>query len=227
MGLDLSEKILAGLALGDQIGGPTALATLCAKHIQHGTPEELEELAGAYYDYYVDGSFDSGPVFESVHSRIQQGVDRTSAVRDTHDFMNGQTAGCNPLHRSICLAGKLDLDEQSLITVVRQEALLTHHDPLAGDAAVVGALICRRLLEQKPMVDCIKQLINKSMLKDYANEPLSSSGFAPSTLFAALHFASDSEHGLRRAFAFAGNENYCPPIVGAIQACLRYKKVVQ
>ena len=224
MGLDLSEKILAGLALGDQIGGPTALANLCAKHIQHGTPEELEELAGAYYDYYVDGSFDSGPVFESVHSRIQQGVDRTSAVRDTHDLMNAQTAGCNPLHRSICLAGKLDLDEQSLITIIKQEALLTHHDPLASDAAVVGALICRRLLEQKPMVDCINQLINKSMLKDYANEPLSPSGFAPCTLFAALHFASDGEHGLSRAFAFAGSENYCPPIVGAIQACLRYKK---
>jgi len=220
---DLSPLILRGLASGDTIGGPTALASIAANYIKHGTSAELSEIADRYMDYYQAGSFDSGPVFEKVHSLINSGFDRRSAVRETHQFFHSMSAGCNPLHRTICLAGKLALNERTLISTVEADSKLTHFDPLASDVAVAGSLICRYLINGMTITESVEKTLNIDFLqylRAYATLEPSHSGFAPTVLFSAIHFAKAPQEGLGFSFKLAGGENYCPLILGALQSCI-------
>ena len=223
MNNDLSPLILRGLASGDTIGGPTALASITANCIKHGTSAELSEIADRYMDYYQAGSFDSGPVFEKVHSLIDSRVNRRSAVRETHQFFHGMSAGCNPLHRTICLAGKLALNEQTLVSIVEADSTLTHFDPLASHVAVAGSLICRYIIDGMTITESVEKTLSIDFLEHlraYANREPSASGFAPTVLFSAIHFAKTPQEGLDHSFKLAGGANYCPPIVGALQSCI-------
>ena len=228
MRFDLSPVIRRGLESGDKIGGPTALASITADCIDDGTSTELSEIADKYMDYYQAGSFDSGPVFEKVHSLIHSGVDRRSAVRETHQFFHGMSAGCNPLHRTICLAGKLALNEQTLVSIVEADSTLTHFDPLASHVAFAGSLICRYIIDGMTITESVEKTLSIDFLQHlraYATLEPSPSGFAPTVLFSAIHFAKGSAEGLDHSFALAGADNYCPPVVGALQSCIALTKL--
>ena len=99
----------------------------------------------------------------------------------------------------------------------RAEALITHFDPVAGDAAAVVALLCRCLLEGRSWVSAKKFVAEHPGTGDVfaaiLERPLDPGGFALDAVSAAVHFTGRLD-ALRKASEFAGDGNYCPVLVG-------------
>ena len=215
------ELILQGISDGDTIGGPFAMASLVAKTLSND-PFDMDALDQAYMDYYESGSFDSGPTFEKVHELMANGYTRNDAVEETHKLFNRSSAGCNPMHRFIVVAG-LGVEYAHLDILARKDAELTHFDPFAGLCSGILVRIVRRLLEGQGLELAHKKV--SSELEHREREKLmvkiSNSGVASDVLSTALYFAEDVDNGLVRALEFAGSNNYCPPIVGVLVAAQR------
>lgn len=213
------ELILQGISDGDTIGGPFAMASLVAKALADN-PFDFDALDKAYRDYHESGSFDSGPTFERVHELMAKGYQRNDAVERTHKLFNKSTAGCNPMHRFMVVAG-LDVPYELLDSLARKDAKMTHQDPVAGLMSSITVRIIRKVLNRYSLPDAITYVTSKlatSERKILQTTP-SPSGFAPAVLNAAMKFSQDYDRGLIRAVDYAGSHNYCPPIVGAIIRC--------
>ena len=215
------ELILHGISEGDTIGGPFAMASLVAKTVANN-PYDFDALDKAYCDYYDSGSFDSGPTFEKVHELMANGYKRSEAVLETHKRLNGSTAGCNPMHRFAVVAG-LDIPYKTLDRLARNDAALTHFDPVAGLMSSVIVRIIRKILESYSLIDSIRSVTNELNLAErkILQTTPSPSGYAPAVFSAAVQFSQDYDRGLIKAIDYAGPDNYCPPIVGTLLRCIK------
>ena len=218
------ELILQGISDGDTIGGPFAMASLVAKTLSND-PFNMDALDQAYMDYYESGSFDSGPTFEKVHELMTRGYSRVNAVKEVHKLFKGMTAGCNPMHRFMVVAGS-SVEYEDLDVLARKEAGLTHFDPSAGLYSGILVRIVRRLLEGQGLELAHKKVSSELALREREKlmVKISNSGVASDVLSTALYFAEDVDNGLVRALEFAGSNNYCPPIVGVLVAAQRLNR---
>ena len=192
------------------------MASLVAKTLGDD-PHNFDALDKAYRDYYDSGSFDSGPTFMKVHELMANGFTRNDAVEETHKRFKGSTAGCNPMHRFMVVAGMDDLPYDHLDSLARSDARLTHYDATAGLCSSVLVRILRQCLSGEKLTDAAATVSSElsSNEQEVFKIPMGNSGYGPEVLVSAIEFAGDWKSGLARSIEFATPNNYCPPIVGA------------
>jgi ADP-ribosylglycohydrolase len=216
---------LMGLAAGDRIGGPLQFALRLAESLAENRGYDRSDVFQRYLAWYREGAFDTGPVADRVLALALAGVPVDSAVTCVDRELDGQTAGCNPAHRVAPIAMALTLPDEVVAETALQEASLTHHHPLAGDAAAAVAVLCRTLIRGESWKTALDRAAEGRLPQiRFAPQPgdyegLVPSGFAPETLQAAVHFvhsASCFAEALAASLRFAGSANYAPVLVGAI-----------
>jgi len=212
------HRIIDGIARGDAIGGPTALAEIVAESLIAESGIDIGDITRRYLDWWRGDAFDTGPTFSWVFQNIDAGMEPTAAVTAAHSALDGVSAGCGPAHRNSVIAASPIITTDSVPDAARAEALITHLDPVAGDAAAVVALLCRSLLEGLNWKEALKFVAEHPKTHDamnsILNRPLDPGGYAFDAVRAAIYFM-DSEDALKEASLFAGASNYCPVIVGA------------
>jgi ADP-ribosyl-[dinitrogen reductase] hydrolase len=219
-----TARVMAGLAAGDRIGGPTQMARCLVKSLAECRGFDPEDVFSRYLEWWRVSGFDTGPVAARVFDRVAHGVPRERAVLDAHNELGGMTAGCNPAHRAAPLAACMEIPDDELDLVARAEARLTHHHPLAGEVSAVVVTLCRRLIRGVPWQNALAAAMSGRSEEIVKDVPLSPNGYAPDVLRAAIHFVGNSESfeiALTRSIEFAGSGSYCPVLVGSL-SCLRY-----
>jgi ADP-ribosylglycohydrolase len=213
------HKIIDGIANGDAIGGPTALAEIIAESLIANSGLNTADITSRYLEWWRGGSFDTGPTFVQVFKLIDSGMGPSAAVETTHGAFRGNSAGCGPAHRNSVIAACTAIQTDNVPDAARAEALITHLDPVAGDAAAVVALLCRCLLNgltlEAAKVFVAEHPRTSEAFASIMLRPLGPSGFALDAVRAAIYFM-DGKYALKEASAFAGASNYCPVIVGAL-----------
>lgn len=219
------ELILQGISDGDTIGGPFAMASLVSKTLAND-PSDFDALDKAYRDYYDSGSFDSGLTFEKVHELMANGYKRSEAVLETHKLFKGSTAGCNPMHRFMVVAGMDDLPYDHLDSLARRDAGLTHYDATAGLCSSVLVRILRQCLSGEKLTDAAGAVSSElsSNEQKVFKIPIGNSGYGPEVLVSAIELSGNGKSGLTRSIEFAEPNNYCPPIVGALINAKTFKR---
>ncbi|GAB5494300.1 MAG: hypothetical protein Phog2KO_45150 [Phototrophicaceae bacterium] len=206
---------LLGLASGDRIGGPLRMALYLSESLIENSGFKSEDVFQKYYQWYIDAGFDTGPTARQVFEYYRSGIAIDDAVLLVHKLANGMTAGCNPMHRAIVLALSPHIADKDLANIARQEAKLTHYHPIAGNVSASTAILGRKLICGMSIDDAINEIETDVWL----DSPLSNGGFAPDVFNSALHFLSHSdsfEDALVNSLGFAGANNYCPVVVGAL-----------
>ena len=210
------ELILQGISDGDTMGGPVAMASLVASTLSKD-PFDFDALDQAYLDYYESGCFDSGPTFEKVHELMAKGTTRKEAVLETHKLLNGSTAGCNPMHRFMVVAG-LNVPYEHLDTLARKDGKMTHHDPIAGICSGFLIRVVRRCIDGDTPKLAYESVLRESSMRDQKlfDIEANNSGYAPAVLLSALEFTLNDKDGLLKSLQRAEPNNYCPPLVGVL-----------
>lgn len=222
---DRVQGVLLGLAAGDRNGGPIRLALRLADSLIEQERFDPEDILRRYLAWWRSGGFDTGPVAARVFELTAAGVPAGEAPARVHRELGGLTAGCNPAHRAAPLAMTVFLSDETLPVAARQEAGLTHYDPLAGDVAAAVVALCRALVRGLDWSVALRRtaegrsVATRAALLAEPADDLNRGGFAPEVLRAAVHFVGQQPHfaaALEAAIIFAGRANYCPVLVGAI-----------
>lgn len=95
-----AEAILLGLAAGDRIGGPTAMALALAQCLADEGALSPEAVLAAYLAWWKQDGRDTGPTAAFVFRAPKEGASRQEAVRRAHEAQSPRSAGCNPTHRA-------------------------------------------------------------------------------------------------------------------------------
>lgn len=177
-------------------------------------------------DWWRKGAFDTGATAARVLILAANGMVFEDASIQADREANGMTAGCNPAHRSAPVAMMAFLEDSLLDETAACEARLTHRHPLAGEGAAMVVRLCRLLIRGTRWQEALSLVaegrspetrLAVTMRSSYG---LSSNGFAPTVLRAAIHFIDTFESfigALERSIEFAGAANYCPILVGSIE----------
>ncbi|WP_200196281.1 ADP-ribosylglycohydrolase family protein [Halorhodospira abdelmalekii] len=225
---ELQDRItgtLLGLAAGDRIGGPLQFALCLAESLIENAGLNRSDVFRRYLAWYRDGAFDTGTVASRVLSLAHAGTPADSAVTQVDRELDGLTAGCNPAHRVAPIAMALTIPDESVAEAALQEAALTHHHRLAGDAAAAVAVLCRTLIRGASWEAALAHAAQdrlpeiRATLEPTESGRLAPSGFAPETLQAAVQLvnrAAGFQDALVASLHFAGGANYAPVLVGAI-----------
>ncbi len=239
MSVNRSDKILGliyGLSVGDQIGGPIRMALELSKAILDKRQFDEKSILRHYYTWWREAGFDAGTVTHNVFMEMKRGNPNKEAVMTIHQKMSNMTGGCNPMHRAVPLALLHDVILSQLAEYAMIEAQLTHFDPIAGECSGFVILVCRHLLEgqtiekalsyaysmisaDSPLKEELYDVIHFDKNQPKLDKPLSNIGYSPDVLRASLYFLQANntfESSITSAFAFAGANNYCPIVVGAI-----------
>lgn len=223
--LDQAGGVLLGLAAGDRNGGPVELAVRLAESLAELGAFDARDVFRRYLAWHAEGAFDTGPVTGRVLALAGSGLSAEQAAVEVDRALGGRSAGCNAAHRVAPLAMAAFLPDSELASLARVEASLTHRHPLAGDAGAAVAVLCRALIRGVPWPETLARAAEGRLpetagaLDPGTRSPLSTGGFAPETLRAAVHFvdrASGFEEALGASLRFAGPANYCPVLVGAL-----------
>ena len=120
---------------------------------------------------------------------------------------------------------------QKLENVAIDESCLTHYAPLCRDCSVAVNYLCRALIIGYEWTDAlkvcyehiqseqIKQILLVFIERNNLKMKLKQSGYAPDVFAAALYFLSECKSfdaAMSSSIHFAGNENFCPVLVGSI-----------
>ena len=225
---DVAKTMIEGITGGDRLGGPAALAEIVHESLSACRCLDVDDLASRYLRWWRGGAFDTGPTFSLVFQRINAGVSIENASRETDRLLDGQTAGCGPAQRIAPLAACLTIPTTKIAASARAEARITHRHPHAGDAAAVVALLCRHLIEGCSWKSAKKKVNEKepeAWLAIHAAN-ISTGGYALDVVRTAIHFL-DGNEPLTKALEFAGDQNYCPVVVGAIEGAKNAQLTVQ
>ena len=155
-----------------------------------------------------------------VFQKVSQGISIEDASIQVNKALNGNTAGCGPVHRIAPLAAFKNIPTNKLVEYARQEAKITHYHPDAGNCSGVMVLLCRYLLEGYSWNES-KDLVSKNEYVkatwiNIQNANLNNGGYVLDVMHSALYFL-DREYALNNSLTFAGPANYCPVIVGVLQ----------
>ena len=218
--MDQLKLIIDGMRLGDKNGGPTELAKILSKSLIASNGFNKEDLISRYLEWWKTDAFDTGPTFANVFQKVSNGIAIRKAVEEVNANLNGITAGCGPAHRIAPLAAFKKIPSKYLVDFAREEALITHQHPDAGNCSAVMALLCRYLLEGYTWDDSKKLIYENKQIKstwiDIQNASFNKGGYVLDVMYTAIQFL-DMDDSLENSLAFAGPENYCPVIVGIIE----------
>ena len=214
------DIILDGYVQGDKNGGPTELAKILHKSLLASDGFKISDLVNRYYHWWDTDAFDTGPTFAMVFQKVSRGVSIDDASKEVDKQLNGATAGCGPAHRIAPIAGYKNIPTDSLVSIARAEAAITHYHPDAGYCSAIMALLCRYLIEGSTWNES-KEIVSKNedvkttwIKIDNAN--LNNGGYVLDVMHSAIYFL-DRANSLENSLSFAGPANYCPVIVGVLQ----------
>ena len=220
---DYINLIIAGIKMGDQIGGPSRLAKILADSLIVNNELNINHLRSRYLHWWKGDAFDTGPTFASVFTKIEKGIEPSLAVDKVHQEFGFSTAGCGPAHRATPLAGMFNIPTNQLISIARKEAKITHFDNDAGNGSAIVIMLCRYILEGKSFNHAENLISNDKDLKDswikLQNAKLKPDGYIYNVIFSAFHFIKKNKT-LEDTFQFAGKANYCPIIFSVIKRCI-------
>ena len=86
------RRIIDGIADGDAIGGPVALAEIVADSLRTNNGLNTTDITSRYLEWWRGGSFDTGPTFALVFKLIDDGMEPSVAVKAAHDTLGGNSA---------------------------------------------------------------------------------------------------------------------------------------
>ena len=171
------------------------------------------DILRRYVAWWETEGFDAGRVAALVFDAILCGEPTEDVASRVHRQLFGMTGGCNPAHRASPLAMCAAIADCDLRNAAIQEARLTHLHPTAGEVSATVVEMCRYLICGADWQTAVRS--GGATITD----SIKPTGYAPDVLGAALFFVSDSrdfEESLSRAVRFAGPENFCPVLVGAL-----------
>ncbi len=224
----MNISILNGYKAGDKNGGPTELAKILFASLITCNGYNHNDIVKRYYDWWKNGAFDTGPTFAMVFQKVSEGMSIEQASIYVNKILACETAGCGPVHRISPLASIMQIPTDKLVSYARQEALITHYHPDAGNCSGVMVLLCRHLIqgysweESKDLVS--KNNETKSTWKKIKNANLSNGGYVLDVMHSALYFL-ERKDSLNKSLKFAGSANYCPIIVSIIKSLLKNRLV--
>lgn len=148
-------------------------------------------------------------------------------------FRRRASAGVSPAHRNSIYAAVRRLSLQQLVDSCVAETRLTHHHPEAVATSVATALLCRFLIEGVSLQQSAREALpwlpedapDTLRVMRVASEgrfdaaPTHRDGYSPLALESALHFVGNYRTftgALLQSIQFAGPDNYCPVLVGAL-----------
>jgi ADP-ribosylglycohydrolase len=223
---DIGDRIrgaLLGLAAGDRIGGPTAMAMRLLEGVVARGSCDVDETRGRYLAWHRAEGFDQGPTSARVLDLLAGGCAPALAVARVDAEAGGLTGGCNPMHRAGPLGAAFVVPDAALAEAARADAAITHAHPLAGEAAAAAASLLRLVLRGVAWDDAASRAADGRdhaialAMGGWREAPRDRGGFAPVVLHAAMHFAgtaSGFDAALSAALAFAGPSNYAPVTAG-------------
>lgn len=193
MALELSESLLEL----KRFDGPNILSRYL--YTYHNNHYDLGETMRAAYEDFKDRIQFPTRIARTIN-RENLLFDRSiieETVKAADERLNGRTAGCGPVHRSFPLALCPWIDDDDLFSISKQEAKLTHYNPLAGEVAGIVNLICRSLLKNQSWYDAVQSAFTAPGLHDeisniqvrFTRQSTSSSTMPPAYVANALHEA--------------------------------------
>lgn len=222
---DRIRGALLGLAAGDRIGGPTAMALRVLEGVVARGGFDVGETRRRYLDWHRAEGFDQGPTSERVLDLLAEGCAPALAVARADEEADGLTGGCNPMHRAGPLGAALAVPDAALDAAARADAAITHAHALAGEAAAAAAILLRLVLRGVAWTDAAARAAEgrdraiAMAMGRWREAPRDRGGFAPVVLHAAMHFAgcaASFDDALSGALAFAGPSNYAPVTAGTL-----------
>ena len=184
-----------------------------------------KDIGARYIDWWRRGAFDTGPTAAKVLEFGSSGMPLDDAAIQVDATEGGLTAGCNPAHRSAPLAMLAVIEDSRLDHAAKAEARITHRHSLAGDAAAGVVVLCRALIRGVSWTGALdlaaagRSAETRRAIEDRRADRLSTGGFAPDVLQAAIFFVNTSSSfcvAIARSIEFAGASNYSPVLVGSI-----------
>ena len=222
---DRIRGALFGLAAGDRIGGPTAMALRLLEGVVARGGFDATEIRGRYLGWHRAKGFDQGPTAARVLDLLAAGRPPAEAVRRADAEAGGMTAGCNPMHRAAPLGIALAISDDALAEAAARDAAITHAHALAGEAAAAAAVLLRLVVRGVAWEEAATRAAAgraprvASAMARWRDAPVDSGGFAPVVLHAAMHFAGTAASfgaALSAALSFAGPSNYAPVTAGTL-----------
>ncbi|MCB9760661.1 MAG: ADP-ribosylglycohydrolase family protein [Alphaproteobacteria bacterium] len=222
---DRALGVFTGLAAGDRNGGPLQMALQLASSLAERRRFDPADVFHRYLTWYQREGFDTGPTAAQVFRLALRGIPGDQAVQQVHVRASGLTGGCNPAHRIGPMATAGFIPDDALPAAARSEAALTHLHPVAGEASVAVAVLCRRLIRGVDWAEALALTRGglgrevAAALRPSRHATLDSGGYAPSVLRVAVWFLDqypDFEEALNGALEFSGADNYAPVLVGAL-----------
>jgi ADP-ribosylglycohydrolase len=222
-GADRRYGALLGLAAGDKIGGPRAIALELAYSLNEFEGLYDTDVKKRYLSWWRSDGHDTGRVFDAVLRKVDAGAIWDNAIISVDRELGGMTGGCNPAHRCAPLAMSR-IPTHELVSEAHREASFTHKSRIAGSVSAFATVLCRLLIVGSSWPAAVKGAVHWTAKPEMGKIPASANalprdGFAPHTLQAALYFLDRStsfEQALDDAIYFAGAANYCPVLVGSI-----------
>jgi ADP-ribosyl-[dinitrogen reductase] hydrolase len=215
------------LMCGDLNGGPTQMANILSDSLENRKGFDPDHVRMAYLNWWREDAFDTGPTFAIAMGELDRGTDPEEAIRIAHEKLGGNSGGCGPVHRAAApLALCQHIPTRQLAETAIREARLTHYDSVAGDVLAAVALLIRYSIDGSGGGDLARAgrgrlPVTQAALEGGSIQLMRPSGYAPDALQAAIYFLQSStslEEALERSIRFAGEENYCPVLVGAVGA---------
>jgi ADP-ribosylglycohydrolase len=215
---------LLGFWEGDKLGGPSLMTYHCFNALFNYQLFDEELIFNAYYNWWIEDGFDVGTTTQTVFKLVKEGkADYKNAAKLADSLLNGQTAGCNPMHRILPYVF-FAKSVNELIDLIKKDAQLTHFNEIAVINAQVVALLVWQLQNGADWVKAKKNAFDYLAIdiKPFTNlsfNLIKPTGYAPDVLKSAFYFienTTDFDEALTQSLEFAGVDNYCPPVVGML-----------
>src|SRR5262245_58756972 len=174
---DRCRGVLLGLAAGDRNGGPVRMALRLAASLLRRETMDHEDVLAGYLDWWRTDGVDSGPTVAAVMAKIDAGIGWEEAAKQVDLEARGQTAGCNPAHRSSPLAMHSAIPDDQMRPSALLDSFLTHWHELAADASAATVVLCRALIRGRPWPEALVAATN--LCHGYTHQALAVGGQAP------------------------------------------------
>jgi ADP-ribosyl-[dinitrogen reductase] hydrolase len=166
------EAILTkyGKPLRDMVGGgwlklkkgettdDTAMARMLAESLIHCDGVDTADIARRYVAWMRSNPPDIGNITRAALNGAKAGLTVPNAALGAHRQLGGKSAGNGTIMRCAPVALRYVYDERRLIDSSRDEALVTHFDPLAWTGSIAVNLLISRLLHGMPLREAIKDV---------------------------------------------------------------------
>jgi len=219
------KGLILGLAAGDRIGGPIQMALELSESLYEQSGFSYSDIGRHYLKWWNKNGYDTGPTAAQVFEYVNSGMPFNEAAYKVNKFVDGKTAGCNPVHRNTVLAMSNSIPDEDLSAFARSEAAMTHLHPLAGEVSAIAVSMCRKLINGQAWQSIIDEVYDNASaeiqltISKSLNGEIYPDGFAPHVLGAAIYFVHHGDNFdsmLESAIHFAGPANFCPVLAGSI-----------